>query len=371
MILHHMTCTRIRRCLILLPSELVAIFLAIQSCSAQDLSANKEKETILRLEQIRNAQPEEAIKQFKQLVQEGKTDRALRQILCGQFRNPVTFLVAYHALADIGETAVPELRQLLSPKGNAQVRGYAARLVARSAAESKAPLDRLKELLKDDVQEVRGYAVHEIGQLQSKEALHVLMEIIRVRKDHALTSGAFTAIGAFKTMAEEAMPMLIEIMLAGGKDEWSDRAGRTLAHLGEKSVHVLGKMVRDKSLPLQTRWLALEALQEMTEIHGTEVVGTEFSTIVGALEDSEEKIRLEAVAVLRSLEKIAVKALPSIRKHMKDSSFDVRLSATMLVLSLVPNDPEAKAALRAHLQALTSFSAAFGCSRFRLQALHG
>jgi HEAT repeat protein len=210
------------------------------------------------------------------------------------------------ALAHIGNEATPRLILTLD-LGNARERAKAAYALGYRVGGVKPSPDAvpaLTEALKDDDAHVRMEAVHALAGIRDKTTIPALLALLKREQDADVRADVAGAFGSFGSEAEEAVPILIQVVV-GGEVLLQNSAANSLSHIGQASVPALIEVLNDAGNGVAARESALMALRIMTERLEAAV-----PALVMAMADKEATIRRGAIDVLAVMGRRATMAVP-------------------------------------------------------------
>lgn len=227
--------------------------------------------------------------------------------------------VAFMVGADPKDLSVDQLVEKLKDK-NPDQRMAAAQKLAGMGDKAKNALPQICDAAaKDEVEEVRGSAVHALGILRNPDGIPTIIDILQKDKSAIVRALAADAAAEFGDEAKPMVPALIGAL----KDKEAvvrQHAALTLGKLGTKhskdAVPALAEGLKDADLRMQAACALakLEALDEMTK----------------ALKDPDEGVRLEIVCAMKMMGKDTIEPLASV---LQDKSADVRVNAAAALMA--------------------------------------
>lgn len=227
-------------------------------------------------------------------------------------------------IGDMGaaaKDAVPKLIEIVQSDPWSDVRYEAASSLGDIGPDAKAAIPALISFLKDKDQ---GYdrvaapqAMVEIDP-QSKEAVQALIEALN-DEDPAIRQYSAMALGDYGTLAQGAVPKLIEIIkkdaTTGREQDLREGAEEALGKIGgtSKDVAALTELLSDELSSTQAA--AASALGKI----GSESAGA-VPGLIKLLSDKDEKVREAAITALGEIGPGASAAIPALKKLVKSPS---------------------------------------------------
>jgi HEAT repeat protein len=142
--------------------------------------------------------------------------------------DPETRLKVGQALGALGSCAVPALAKALGDP-DSLVRIAAARALQRVGPDAREALPALTEALRDDDRLVALMAITALERI-GKEAVPILHDALRERKERAIREAVITALGQIGPAATDTVPTLLA-MFKDDNDPLQDLAGEALRHV--------------------------------------------------------------------------------------------------------------------------------------------
>lgn len=120
---------------------------------------------------------------------------------------------AAHALAAIGQSAIPALVQVLVEEGDDDRRGWAADVLGHIGPKAKVALKPLAMLLRHENPELRAWCAIALGKIgRLKEIVPILIRILENRNPRGLRYQAAEALGSIGAGARRAIPTLKKLL---------------------------------------------------------------------------------------------------------------------------------------------------------------
>ena len=222
------------------------------------------------------------------------------------------------------------------------------RVVGRVASQSLAEfqgkaIPRIRELLQgDDQEKVKAalYALDSLGPYAAEVSPDLLPHLKNTDNDQ-ISGAAINAVTKIGTPAKAAVPELIKYLSHENFHlrYWSCRALASIGPDAKEATPHLIKLVKEGRVSVRRH--AAMALGKIGVVEGQDVVGT----LVQALDDPLQPVKIAAVTSLGELAPHSKSALPVLKQKLTKRSFNVRAHAAMTLWRLEPGSEQARTML--------------------------